>query len=261
MSEKKLRFIWVKPQELVIDLQVQRNLRQRRVNKIAEDFDPAALGTVVLAERSNGELVVIDGQHRIAAARLAGQEDTPVHAEVHTGLSPQEEAALFRRKNNTEKVGPVDRHRVAVTEGNPLNLAIESVAHAYGFRVSQGTSKDSFAAVAGATRIVATGGERGAELLRDTFEVVTKAWPHDRLAVDGRIIEGVAYFLHRHGPLVDKAGLIHKLALYEGGPSGFIAEMRALVRFRRGKLSDAAAELVTRAYNRGKSTKALPDWK
>lgn len=48
----------------------QRDLNQARVKKMAEGFEYFAMGTVTASRRIDGDLYLVDGQHRVAALKM-----------------------------------------------------------------------------------------------------------------------------------------------------------------------------------------------
>ena len=70
-------------EDLFVDPSYQRTLDEKRVDRIASEFDPALLGTREVSAR-NGRSAVFDGQHRLAALRKIGRRSVPciVHREL-----------------------------------------------------------------------------------------------------------------------------------------------------------------------------------
>src|SRR5436853_1045819 len=89
----------MKPSQLMVDHSVQRPLDGVRVASIAGDFEPESIGVIHVSRRSNGTYHVMDGQHRVAAMRVLGMDETPVPTHLYEGLSKAAEARMFRRLN------------------------------------------------------------------------------------------------------------------------------------------------------------------
>lgn len=70
-------------------------LKEKRVAEIAADWDPSGVGTITVSRRHDGSLWVIDGMHRVAAARLLGETHLP--AKLFVGLTLEGEALMFQR--------------------------------------------------------------------------------------------------------------------------------------------------------------------
>src|SRR5688500_4417291 len=78
--------------KIKIDKDYQRDLNISRVYEISAAWDMGAAGTVIVSRRKGGELYLIDGQHRVAAAQQAGE--TEILSLVYSGLTPAQEADL-----------------------------------------------------------------------------------------------------------------------------------------------------------------------
>ena len=69
-----------------IDTRVQRveGCDERRVNKIASNFNPRALGSITLSRRDDNTYVCLDGRHRWTAAQQVG------YCLLYTSPSPRD---------------------------------------------------------------------------------------------------------------------------------------------------------------------------
>jgi len=94
------------------------------INAIARDWDWRLCAPLLVAARDDG-LFVIDGQHRLAAARLRG--DIPhLPAVVVRFASVAEEAMVFVRANRRRKSMSVyDDHRAAVAAGDERAVLVD----------------------------------------------------------------------------------------------------------------------------------------
>ena len=53
----------------------QRVLNNARVKRIADNFDPARVGVLLLSKRGPHSYAIVDGQHRLCAIRQIGVPD------------------------------------------------------------------------------------------------------------------------------------------------------------------------------------------
>lgn len=120
--------------EFSIDLKVQRLLNEGRAEKMAEDFQPQALGLITASKRADGHVYCLDGGHRISAARKAGY-DGLLATRLFTDLTLEEEAQLFLTLNSSRAVQAIDRFKVRITKGEPQAVSINKVLKAYGLHV------------------------------------------------------------------------------------------------------------------------------
>src|SRR5258708_12752916 len=63
---------WLPVSRLEIDMSYQRPLGPVKVNAISSKFNEVAAGVLAVNIRPNGQIVVMDGQHRLAAIKQLG---------------------------------------------------------------------------------------------------------------------------------------------------------------------------------------------
>jgi len=247
---------------LRVDPDIQRGLKPRRVAQEAARFSPNGLGVITVSDRGNGDLVVVDGQHRVEIVKKAEGASYKMTAKVFTGLTRQEEAALFRVLNNMEKVGSLDGFRVRLAENDPVAVFLKKIVENHGWPLGPGPRNTHFNAVAALERVYWLDSESDPTAAERAIATLTQAWGHAEGTVDGRLIEGLGRFYARHKQAADAGGLTERLAKGERGPAQFIGAARTLRALKRGAVTDAVAEIFTDVYNLRRTAKtALPDWR
>ena len=129
----------VPTEELEIDRRYQRLVNPLLVSKIARCYNEALFSPLLVAERHtpNGTFkYVVDGQHRLEAARVLGLPEVPCF--IYQNMSPVEEAALFvNQQVASARLTPRDTYKANVFIGNPENIdvMIDSTLHKYGHRI------------------------------------------------------------------------------------------------------------------------------
>jgi len=212
---------------LKIDPAAQRELNLKRARDIAENLIEDAMGSIVVSERVNGERYVVDGMHRVEACRIKGIKT--IKAEVHRGLTQQQEATLFLIKNReAAKVSTLDEYRVGLTAGDELCVNVDKVLRKHNLGLGS-SSTNSVGAVSTVLRITK---QYGPEILDRTLKIVEAAWGRGKETWDGVILGGVAMFLHRHGDKIDDEELAKKM-------------------LKRGLAARWRSEALTRASNSG----------
>lgn len=249
MVERKVGDLWVDPQ-------VQRAVKKARVEKMASDFHPEALGTLTTSHRAPNRIHVIDGQHRYRAAEAAGYTGTIQTMEYH-GLSVPQEAALFRLLNATEKVNPVDQFLVACVEGKPDSTAIAKMLTDNGWVIANTASTGKISAIRALERVYALSPNAAAA----TIATLTAAYGHVPSAVQGSMVEGLGRMLAKYGQDVDLTDLAKRLAASPGGPDALIGYARGQKLARGGNLSAQVAWSITNMYNQRRKTTKLPEWR
>lgn len=264
MTPQKPKLKTLKLAQLTVDRTVQRALDENRARRIAEEFDLTAFGVIHVSARPGEVFHIIDGQHRVAGAKMAGHEDATVPCLVYVDLTKADEATLFRQLNNTRRVQAIDKFRVRVEEGDLVAVQLNTMLHNHGWRVEASKASGAFMAVAAVEnlfnggRVFAEGPHLGA--CDTTIAILTRAWGHNSDGVRGELVNGLGNFVLRHGAAVDQPKLVSELATFEGGPLGMVGNARTLRQVSGGNVVDAMAEIVTNLQNKGRRANRMPAW-
>lgn len=209
--------------DTIVDGAYQRPLSSL-VHKVAREFDPALVGALVLSERTNGKLAVVDGQTRVEGGKRRGLTEMP--AVVFMGLTRAQEASLFHRlQRERRNIASYDGFRAALVAGDKQAKAILKIAEAQGYTVGRAAKDKHLTAVAA----LAYAYRRSPENLERTLIILRAAWA-DRHVPRGDVIRGLSYWLERRGEKdTDDARLARHLAVV--GPEGLARKAAA---FREG---------------------------
>ena len=122
--------------DLQIDDSYQRSLNGLTVKKMARDFNPDLLALPLVGVRSDGSMWVIDGQHRVAAAKLASVSTMDVR--LVSGLTTAQEAQMFVDANiNTRRLTGANFFWASNRAENPQILAISQAYESNGYTIHQ----------------------------------------------------------------------------------------------------------------------------
>lgn len=246
----------VKAARLVVDINVQRAINQARVEKMASDFKEEALGIVTASDRGTGVLFIVDGQHRVAAAKIAKGDDFALMCRVFHRLTLPEEAEMFRLLQMTRVPQALDSFRIAVIEGLPYAVHIDDMLTRYGLHLGNGVGT-KFSAVVAAKNIY----ERDPMALERTLLTLTKAWgTEDRVAFDNHMIRGMGRMFARYADAIIVDDLIEKLQKM-GGPARLLGKGNDIRAALNCRADDAIAEVLVELYNKNRRTRALPAWR
>jgi hypothetical protein len=241
--------------DLSVDPNVQRTMKKSRVENMANDFHPEALGVLTTSFRSAGMICIVDGQHRYRAAEMAGYQGT-IETKEYRGLSLSQEAALFRLLNKTEKVSPIDQFLVACVEGDKAAVQLARYLDDNHWTVASSARKGSLSAIRSLERVYALKPEAAGQ----TLAVITAAYGHEPDAVQGSMLEGLGKMLAKYGDDVDLTDLAKRLSGYPGGVNGLLGRARGLKVSQTGNLSAQVARCLVDLYNRGRRTTKLANW-
>lgn len=181
--------------ELNTDKEYQRDLDVARAEKYAREWDPYLLNELTVAEREDGTYWVIDGAHRLYAAKKHGVIN--LRCFVVRSLTREQEADLFVRLNkNRRPVNAWDSFRAALAAKDKDAIRIKAVVEECGFSISRSGGPRSIKAVSSLQKVYRLG---GAPLLRDSLELIAQVWEGDKDASDSIAVVGVSAFLHQYG--------------------------------------------------------------
>jgi hypothetical protein len=240
-----------------------RPLSVPKIQRLARSFQLEAIGTVYLSLRSDGQYAILDGQHRIAAARLRGHTKLP--ALVFIDLSYEQEAALYVKFATVNQQTSLDKFRARIEAHEPMALDIVDVLESIGLHISySGQVEGGIQAVIVLENLYRKGGRSH---LRHVLTTIYRTWQGTPRAYNSQIVNGLSAFLLRYekltiaddGVRLDWQRLVSTLAHLT--PDGLIAKATQL----KGILSQSESntvvgQVILSEYNRGLKTKRLPDW-
>ncbi len=126
---------WLAIANLRMDDRYQRPLGQHNwqaIRKIAQRFDWCAFSPVLVAPLEGGLYAVIDGQHRVHAAALAGIQQVPA---MIVQVARAHQALAFVKVNSGIRVSPHQTYRAELAAHHREALAIAAAAQAAGCTV------------------------------------------------------------------------------------------------------------------------------
>ena len=255
-------------EEFSIDPRVQRHLNEPRVQQMAADFRPDSMGLVTASLRADGQTYILDGAHRVAAARRAHYTGM-IATRLFTDLTLTEEAGLFLSLNNTKQVQAIDKFKVRVTLGDRIAVNINTVLKAYGLHVdwSASTVPSAISAIVTLEKIYRGAGVRPdgeySDLVDKVISTATAAYGNDPSERGGGVkyprpvLEGLGIFWAHFGSRIDRDRLAETLGAVP--PAQLVSRARVRREATGGTLGDNTAELIHLTYNHRRKDK-LPDW-
>jgi len=134
---KPAEFAWVHKADLKIDHRYQRAIHSGRVVAMAREWDWVACGAIIVALRADGEWFVVDGQHRVEAARKrADISDLPCLIFEVEGI--REEAAGFLASNIGRKpMSYVERFNALLQAQDEVALRVEGMVDGSGRKIGK----------------------------------------------------------------------------------------------------------------------------
>lgn len=201
----------------------QRDLKNSKVKNYAERYNPNIFGVILVSHR-NGEYWIVDGQHRVAVAKLLGIKS--VYCQVLEGLSYEQEAEHFYEINhNKSRLNANHKFHAKVESKDKSALDIVKALNKYGYTYSkEGTDQNdnSIRSIGSIQKIYQRHGYDG---LCEVLDILRKTWNGDYTSLKAEMIKGINTFVVNYE--FDKDFLISVLSRYT--PKGIMDKSRAFV--------------------------------
>lgn len=189
---------WVHVTELQVDQTYQRSIENqasaRLINSIAHNFDWRLCAPLVVSRRSDGSKVIIDGQHRWAAAMKRGDLlQLPCCLFVYA--SAQDEARMFIVANRARKpMNRLDDFHAAVAAADEDALEIQRLVHSAGLTIARSISSNHWLPgdVAFTSSIANALRQRGDVPVGRILRMIAKAFDGEVLTQGASIFRGTA---------------------------------------------------------------------
>ncbi len=197
--------------DMFVDHSYQRPADLGRARHLAQYWDRRLAGVIEVSdrgERTQPRYAVIDGQHRLEAARLCDPTPTLV-ASIHEGLTVADEARLFDRLNRERRRPSTwDHWRARKSSGDPQVLAIEAVVSGLGLRIDPAPREGNVRCTATLEKLAALG---GTELVAETLKLITDVWDVMLDAFDAPIVHALGLIQHHLRDRIDAHRLVDTL--------------------------------------------------
>ena len=189
---------YLRPGEIAIDPAYQRSIdgdsSQSLIRKIAQHWNWDLCQPLVVAARPSGALMVIDGQHRLAAARLRGDIDQLPCTIVHYESAADEAASFVHLNQQRRPLTKVELFKAAVASEDPEAKAIAQALAEAGLAIAPHSNFTAWkpGMVHNIGGIERAWRQRGAAATKAALWVLAEAWPGEVLRYAGTIFPGIA---------------------------------------------------------------------
>lgn len=198
-------------ESLRIDPTYQRDLVQNLVDEIALAYDPLTAGVVLVSRRDDGELYIVDGQHKTAGAQQAGR--STVLCLVVNGLTSEDEARLRLAANvkRADSIGEKWKARIAAGEKTPI--AVTNLVESFGTQINISPIAHTGINAIGALETIYNL-DRTGEMLTRVLTLIQNVWgtPEGEYAY-ATLLKGLAYFYDKHDGEFDEARFVERLGI------------------------------------------------
>lgn len=231
--------------QISADHAYQRQLDASRVRRMAAEYDPSLVGVLEVSRRPDGTFRVIDGQHRLHMIRQARGSSAAVACNVHTGLSPEQEAQLFFDiDKKRRRLTGWDRWNARRGAGESIVLDIERIANSHGLSIDPAPKPRHLRCVAACEKLTAAA---TLATLDETLRLLVAAYDGDADSLRAEIVHGLGLVLATYEDEIDQDRLARAL---QGIASRQIsARASALRETQPGGLPRLAAHVIVERYN------------
>lgn len=212
------------PEQLLIDESYQRSLEvdssQSLIRRIAVHWDWGLCQPLFVARRADGGLYVVDGQHRLAAARLRGDVHQLPCVVSAFETSAHEAAAFVALNQQRRPLTALDLFKAALAAGDMEASQIVQCVETAGLRIASSTNlllikPGAISNIGGLQRCYRT---YGIQVLETSLKVLSRAYHQQVLRYAGSIFPGIVAVVA--GELSSRADLVEladDLAAHVGG--------------------------------------------
>lgn len=252
---EKPELLWVPLDLIDVDHRYQRELRKALSSRIAKHFEWRKFGAVVLSRKEDGRFNVVEGQHRVEAARQhGGIVDVPAVVVVNDGR--QGEADTFVAINRDRlAVTSIDQYWAGVEAGHPVAMAVKKVLDSTGCGVvpANGHYKPNLTnAVTAIDRCLKNYGEGPT---RRAVLAIRKAWPNEEKALRGTLITAMARVIKANLKTIDDDEMSRSIE--NQSFAQMTASAEAFRKLGGGSAEAALSKTLVELYNRGKRTNVI----
>ncbi len=241
----------------------QRNLDLPRANKMAKNFNPNLLDPLAVAKDKDGITYwVIDGQTRLAMAKILNKQGTfpnTISCRLIKDKTILDHARIFKDINSSSKnISAIDRHKADAFRGDPIAVDIDKILKDYDFIIGKddGSKYTNNIKSIGAVRRIYQ--ELSIDEFRRTFRLLRRTWDGKGKSLHSHIINGLAYFIKRVGPLFNDIDFINKMKFVK--PEEIMKNANSMYTSTGGATSGKYYAIATlQHYNKNRTTKKIPD--
>jgi hypothetical protein len=214
---------WRAVGELLIDPVYQRSIEtgssQTLIRKIAMFWDWGLCQPLAVARRSDGALMIVDGQHRLEAAKLRG--DVPhLPCVITSYANAGDEAAAFVALNQQRRpLNALDLFKAAVAAEDTIALAIVALLKDNGLSVAPHNNYTCWkpGMVSNLPGIQRCFRQHGETITNASLEALARGFQGQVLRYAGTIFPGIHRFLceqKRQGHAVSRRRLAETIAMF-----------------------------------------------
>jgi hypothetical protein len=243
---------------MFVDYTYQRVALEKKVNKIAKNFDPDVLGVIICSMRDDGSLAIIDGSHRYKALVQKGMNDYSVNALIYFDLTIQEEAKIFTMLNQEHtKPNTTEIFKAGIVSGDEETIVINKIINSLGLHIGVGPGDNKVRAISTVKRIYRNA---DGDVLYKSLKSIKEAYGSNSSNMRDVLISAVAIVFNRYGDSVDVDRMIDTLQKF-GKPNTLIANAQAMMSGKSNQVTTTGLPyLIVNKYNQRLTKNRLSEY-
>jgi hypothetical protein len=231
----------VLPLELLqVDDAYQRGTPAHLVKNIVREFSMHAFDPILVGQRTDGSMWVVDGQTRLKVARQLGH--ATIEGRVFESEGKQHEAEVFLIANTKRSVKSFDKWNAALCAEEPSTVEISEIVNKFSMSVSYNKSWPNLRCVSKLRDAHKSG------VLHECLTAITRCWPDDADALSEVIMGSLLVFFNHF----DKAKMDRCIVKWATlAPRKIFADAEAAKSATGGSRYKAGALVLMGKYNSG----------
>ena len=232
-----------------------RPVSQAKINNLLRaGFDLEKVGVILVSLRDDGRYAILDGNHRVQAARQVGITAMPCR--VFLDKTYREEAELYNAFATVNKQTALDRFRARLEAGELAATEIDGMLRRHGMRVA--IHGPGVGAVAAVFQLDTVYTHHGPRFLAEVVDLIYDAWDTSARGWTSKTLAGMTTFWMRYRTTADRARLVDRLRLHT--PEILLREAGLLRPSLTPDAGSAIGRAIWQIYNTGLRSNALSDW-
>lgn len=211
--------------DLVVDDTYQRPPHHRFISEMAASFDPTLVGTIDVNKRKGNTHAVLDGQQRLGAMTAVGK--TACYCSIYTGMTLEDEAGFFYRKNRDRKsMKAYYAFRARAVAGDKEAITIRKKVEAQGFTLGEASNeRDVIGAIRSVEVTYGYASDYRSESLSAALYTIRHSVYGRKGSLDSWLIQGLGRFWQNYADdEVDDKTV--EAILSDFGPTNFLGRVR-----------------------------------
>lgn len=252
MLNKQINISMIPSEKLIIDYNYQRPIVLNRLNSMIKNFDINAFSTLVVSYRKNGMYAVIDGQHRLQAARKNKIDFVP--CEILHDLTIEQEADMFLKINvNRGPIKSTNKFKAELATRDMDAIVLQSIVDGIGLSLYLDEGKWNKSNQIRCIALLKEIYKDDPELLRKTLDTIKKIWNGDQDSLNQIIIGAFWKFIRFYENQIDLKDLIKKMQFVS--PLQIFREMKAANETIDGNKYLISAMVILKYFNKNRKNR------